>query len=79
MANHGGEHVWDITHAQAKDALYVRTIPSIKMLTVRDELSKSHIVVQHRISRIRFRHPPHKIIGIVPLPASVLARAMESI
>lgn len=36
-------------------------------------------MVQHRISRIRFRHPPHKVVGIVPLPTSLLTRAMESI
>lgn len=29
MANHGGEHAWDITHAQAKDALYWFNIASV--------------------------------------------------
>lgn len=24
MAHHGGEHEWDLTHAQVKDAYYVR-------------------------------------------------------
>jgi hypothetical protein len=32
MANHGGEHVWDITAAEARQALYVR-IPSYSTMT----------------------------------------------
>lgn len=75
MANHGGEHVWDINRAQAKDALYVRTLPTQMMMRTND----FDIVVQHRISRIRFRHPPHKVVGTIPLSTSLLTRAMESI
>lgn len=81
MANHGGEHVWDISHSQAKDALYVCTLPACKYANVDGQrwADKVHIVVQHRIGRIRFHHPPHKVVGIITLPTSLLARAMESI
>lgn len=40
MAHHGGEHAWDINHSQAKDALYVRTLPT-KPVAVRLELTRS--------------------------------------
>jgi hypothetical protein len=78
MANHGGEHAWDITHSQAKDALYVRTLPT-QNYDRRMETNKSDLVVQHRLGRIRFHHLPHKTFSTLPLPTSLLTRAMESL
>ena len=77
MANHGGEHAWDITHAQAKDALYVSS-PQQKDNNHHSRAYYIYVVVQYRISRIRIRHLPHETLGTNSLPTSLLPGSIES-